>query len=345
MILRHQLQDLPESEDLRHHLDHRLKSNLKMAIAATDPAGMLPPFGDIPRSHHHASWLRRLISGYGRHLLSDPELAEELSYPLGPKALISNHAGLVSFRHYLQKPNWSYLCATLREHRHENGHHDCTSFVYTARGVKWITDPAGSGPHEAGPARQYLLSSRAHNVAIPDAREQTAGLGWIEAQLSLERAHAVRLGTNVHGPSYNYARTILSLDDLDAVAVFDCFESSLRDVSFEAFLHFEENVAVALANAKLAIGFHRKERLRIIPHPIAGQFTGLGLQNGYTARTGALQGHLAGSTGGLRPANTLHYGFAGPRKVCGGVILTTSEEGLRRILDLISTQPVQDLLR
>jgi hypothetical protein len=345
MILKQQLQELPESEEFRHQLGNRLKNNLRIAVAATDPAGMLPPFGDTPHNHRHASWLRRLISEYGRDLLSDPELSGELSYPLGPKALISSYAGLVSFRHYLQKPDWSYFCATIHEQRHENGHNDCTSFVYTARGVRWITDSGGSGPHEAGPARQYLSSSRAHNVAIPDAREQTAGLGWIEANIPLDKAHAVRIRTNVHGPAYRHARTILCLDNLDAVAVFDCFEASQEAVSFEAFLHFEENIAVALATANLSIAFHKKERLRIIPHPVAGQFTGLGIKNGHVGRTGALQGHLSSRTGGLRPANTLHYGFAGSSKVCGGVILTTNESGLRRILDLVSTQPLQELLR
>ncbi|MBM6580040.1 heparinase II/III family protein [Microvirga sp. BT689] len=345
MILRQQLQELPECEEFRHRLGNRLKDNLKIAVAATDPAGMLPPFGDTPHNHHHASWLRRLISEYGRHLLSDPELSRELSYPLGPKALISNPAGLLSFRYYLQKPNWSYFCATIHEQRHENGHSDCTSFVYTARGVRWITDSGGSGPHEAGPARQYLLSSRAHNVAIPDTREQSAGLGWIEASISLDEAHAVRIRTNVHGPTYDHARTVLCLDNLDAVAVFDSFESSQEAVSFEAFLHFEENIAVALATANLAIAFHKKDRLRIIPHPVVGQFTGLGIKNGHVGRAGALQGHLSSRTGGLRPANTLHYGFAGSSKVCGGVILTINEAGLRRILDLVSTQPLQDLLR
>jgi hypothetical protein len=345
MILRQQLQGIPESEELRRQLDSRLPDALKITVAATDPAGNLPPFGDIPHNHHHASWLRRLISEYGRHLLSDPELSGELAYPLGSKALISDHAGLVCFRHYLQKPHWSYLCATVHEQRQENGHNDCTSFVYTARGVRWITDPGGTGPHEAGPARQYLLSSRAHNVAIPDTREQSAGLGWIEASLALENAHAIRLRTNVHGPEYDHARVILCLDNLDAIAVFDRFETSQKSVSFEAFLHFDENIAVALAAANLAIAFHKKERLRIIPHPVAGQFTGLGVQNGHIGRTGSLQGHLSSRSGGLRPANTLHYGFAGSSNVCGGVILTTNEPALRRVLDLVSTQALQDLLR
>jgi hypothetical protein len=71
----------------------------------------------------------------------------------------------------------------------------------------------------------------------------------------------------------------------------------------------------------------------------------LGVQNGHIGRTGSLQGHLSSRSGGLRPANTLHYGFAGSSNVCGGVILTTNEPALRRVLDLVSTQALQDLLR
>jgi hypothetical protein len=244
----------------------------------------------------------------------------------------------------MQKPDWSYLCASTCEQRHENGHYDCTSFTYTARGVKWITDPGGSGGLEAGLARQYLLSSRAHNVAIPDAREQSAGFGWIEAKVTLEKAHAVRLGTNVYGPGYTHARTIICLDDLNAVAVFDRFDTSQESVGFEANLHFDENIAVALANPKLAIGFHKRDRLRIIPHPVIGQFTGLSLCSGRSSRAGSLQGYLAGGPGGLRPANVLNYGFSGGSNVCGGVVLTTGEESLRKILKIIASQKVRELL-
>ena len=116
----------------------------------------------------------------------------------------SKAGGVVAFRHYDRKPNWGYLCASFNEQRHENGHFDCTSFVYTAGGVRWITDPGGSNLQDAGSARQYLLSSRAHNVAIPDGREQSAGSGWIDANISLKNGWAVRIGTNVYGPLYNH---------------------------------------------------------------------------------------------------------------------------------------------
>ncbi|WP_052003529.1 heparinase II/III family protein [Microvirga sp. BSC39] len=345
MILAQHLKDQPEAEDLRQLLDNRLKDSLKALVAATDPAGMLAPFGDTPSKLHHASWLRRLISGYGRHLLSDQALAEELAYPLGPRLHTSDHSGLITFRNYVQRPDWSYLCASISEQRHDNGHHDCTSFVYSARGVRWITDSGGSGVMEAGPVRQYLLSSRAHNVAMPDSREQTSGLGWVEATVSLEKAHAVRVGTNVHGPCYDHSRIFVCLDDMNAVAVFDRFRSSRSTTNVDANLHFEDNIAVALANSKLAIAFHKRDRLRIIPHPVAGQFTGFTVQNGRAGRAGSMQGYLSDGTGGLKSSNVLNYGFTGTSEVCGGVVLAVTEDGLKRLMGLIASQRVQDLLR
>ncbi|MGF9761973.1 heparinase II/III family protein [Microvirga sp. 0TCS3.31] len=344
MILAHNLKDQGEAKELRHLLDARLKDNLKAVVAVTDPAGMLAPFGDTPRNVHHASWLRRLISGYGRHLLSDRALAEELAYPLGSRLHTSKHTGLIAFRNYVQKPGWSYLCASINEQRHDNGHYDCTSFVYSARGVRWITDPGGSGVMEAGPVRQFLLSSRAHNVAIPNSREQTAGFGWIEAILPLEKAYAVQVGTNVHGPCYKHSRIFVCLDDMSAIAILDRFRSSQSTMGFEARLHFEDSIAVALANSRLAIAFHKRDRLRIIPHSVGGQFTGFNLQNGHSGRAGSMQGYLSDEEGGLKPANVLTYGFAGAPEVCGGAVLAMTEEGLRRLMNTIASQQVQNLL-
>lgn len=344
LLLVHSLKDMPEASEFREHLNARLKDSLKIVVGVTDPAGMLPPFGDTLRGYHHASWLRRLISSYGRSLLSDPKLAEELSYPIGPRMFAPEEDGILIFRDYERKPHWSYLCASFGEQRHENGHFDCSSFVYTARGVRWITDPGGSSFHDTGPARQYLTSSRAHNVAIPDGRDQSSGVGWIEARTSLKNANIVHIGTNVYGPNYDHARIIICLDNLDSIAVFDRFGTSGNAISFDGLLHFEENIAVALANSNLAIGFRSKSRLRIIPHTIMGQYSGMEIHNGRNDRPGSLQGFVSHPLGGLQPANVLNYKFSGTGDVCGGVILTINEQGLRRIMDLLMEQKVRKLL-
>ena len=345
LILAHNLEGDADTEEFRAHLLALVNEPLRLTVSITDPAGMLPAIGDMPHGHHYASWLRRLISTYGRSLLADRNLAEELSYPTGTRAIIAERAGIAAFRQYERKPNWATLCTSFNAQRHENGHFDCTSFVYAANGVRWIADPGGSGLHDAGPARQYLLSSRAHNLAIPDGREQTAGTGWVEADHGFSGARLLRIGTNVHGPDYGHARTFLCLDDLSAIAVLDRFQTSRNHASFQGFLHFDESVAVALAQAGLAIGFRGKNRLRIIPHLVAGNFDGMAVENGRSGGPAALQGFVSHPAGGLQPANVLNYLFSGPGTVCGGVILAASEQGLRRIQELLASPEVQNRLR
>lgn len=344
LLLVHDLKDKPEAREFREHLHSRLKVSLTNTVRVTDPAGMLPPFGDVVRGYHHASWLRRLISGYGRSLLSDQNLAEELSYPTGSRTFVSEGDGIATFRIYEHKPYWSYMCTSFGEQRHENGHFDCSSFVYSARGVQWITDPGGSSLYDAGSAHHYLTSSRAHNVAIPQGRKQSSGRGWIEARASLANANIIRIGTNVYGPDYEHVRAFICLDDLEAIAIFDRFESSRASVSFNGHLHFEETVAVALANSNLAIGFRNKSRLRIVPHIVSGQYSGMTIHNGCRKGPVSLQGFVSHPSGGLRPANVLTYKFSGSGNVCGGIILSVSEQGLQRIFDLLVENEVQKLL-
>ncbi|WP_114943960.1 heparinase II/III domain-containing protein [Microvirga calopogonii] len=345
LLLTHSLEDEPEAKDLRERLTARLRTGLKVIVGMTDPGGMLPPLGDTPRGYHHASWLRRLISGYGRSLLADAELAEELSYPTGPRMFASEGDGIVVFRDYERKPHWSYLFASFGEQRRENGHFNCSSFVYTARGTRWITDPGGLSIHDTGSVRHYLTSSRAHNITSPDGRAQSAGQGWIEARTSLKNANIIRIGTNVYGPSYEHARIFLCLDNLSAIAIFDSFRGSSASISIDGHLHFDENVAVALTSSNLAVGFRDKNRLRIVPYAIAGESGGMAVHNGCNDRRGSLQGFVSHAQGGLRPANVLTYKFSGSGDICGGVILTINDQSFRRIMDLLATPEIKEVLR
>ncbi|WP_262299125.1 heparinase II/III-family protein [Microvirga sesbaniae] len=344
LLLVENLRVIPEATEFRDSLEARLTRGLTTIVGITDPAGMLPPVGETPRGYHHASWLRRLISKHGRSLLSDPQLAAELSYPLGPRIFAAEADGVVVFRNYEHKPHWSYLCASFGEQRHENGHFDCSSFVYAARGVQWITDPGGSSHNQPGPTRHYLTSPGAHNIAILEGCNPSSGHGWVKSRATFNDVKVIQLGTNVFGPRFEHTRTIMCLDNLDAVAIFDRFLGSADSLSFEGHFHFAEGIAVALANADLAIGFRDRSRLRMIPHGIAGQYSGMRIQNGCNDHPGSLQGFLSHPSGGLQPANALTYRFSGSGEVCGGMILTNNEQGLRRMLDLLAQQDVRSLL-
>ena len=344
LILTRQLKDETELHGFCNDLTNRLRKALRMLVAATAPSGLLPPFGDAPYGFHHASWLRRLLSDFGTGLLSDPDLATELSYPTGKKIFSSEQAGLIAVRHYERNARWSYFCASLRGRLHEHGHYDCTSFVYSAGGAPWIVDPRGSSFHEAGAARRYLIDSRAHNVALPDGREQLAGLSWIECHDELGGASVFKIGSNVYGSNYEHHRIFITLEHLDAIAVFDRFTTQSRSISFEGLLHFDSNVIVAIANTQMGVAYRRNEKLKVIPCAIEGSFSGMSVENGRNDLPGQIQGFIAHPSGRLQPSNVIRYRFAGQKTVCGGVLLAVSDQAAHSLSSLLETEAVSRLL-
>ncbi|MXQ11649.1 heparinase II/III domain-containing protein [Microvirga makkahensis] len=339
-----QLESEPEALDFCNRLAVRLRRALRTLVAATAPSGLLPPFGDAPYGFHHASWLRRLLSEFGASLLSDSDLAAELSYPTGERIFLSEQAGLISARHYERNARWSYFCASLRSGHHENGHHDCTSFVYSAGGAPWIVDPRGSSFHETGAARQYLIGSRAHNVAHPDEREQLAGLSWIEHYGEAGDARIFKIGSNVYGSSYEHHRFFIALKRLDAIAVLDRFTTRARPVSFEGLLHFDSSVIAAIANTQMGVAYRGDDKLRIIPYTVDGSFSGMSVENGRKDLPGKIQGFVAHPTGRLQPSNVIRYRFTGQKSVCGGVLLATSDQAARILSSLLKMEAVHNLL-
>ena len=344
LILARQLESMPETQEFRADLTERLRRGLRTLVAVTAPSGSLPPFGDAPFGFHHASWLRRLLSGYGTSLLSDSDLATELSYPTGRKSFSSARSGLITARNYERNARWNYFCASLSSRHHEHDHNDCTSFVYATGGAPWIVDPQGSSLHETGAARQYLVSSRAHNVAIPDDQEQLAGQGWIEAHEEPEGANIFKIGSTAHGPSYRHHRVFVILDDLDAIAVFDQFEVQSRSTSFEGLLHFDTDIVAAIANTQLGVAYRNSRKLKVIPYAFKGSFSGMSVENGRSDPPGAIQGFVARPTGRMQPANVLRYRFTGQNNVCGGVLLAATDHAARSLARLLETDIVRKLL-
>lgn len=344
LILARHLEGLPDTKSFRDDLILRLKKSLRTLVAVTSPSGFLPAFGDAPSGYHHAAWLRRLLSGYGKDLLSDAELASELAYPTGHRISCVQREGFIAVRHYERTAQWNYFCTSLSGRQHEHGHFDSTSFIYSANGAAWIVDPRGSELHEGEAARQFLISSRAHNVALPDGREQTAGTGWIEARETFEGASLFQIRTNVHGPEYEHRRIFICLDGLHAIAVFDHFATQDRRVSFEGFLHFDPEIVVALASTQMGVAYRKDRRMRILPQSIKGQFTGLSIDNGRSDRAGTLQGFVARPGGGLQAANVLRYRFSGKGAVCGGVLLAIDQRGAGALSKLLKTAAVRSFI-
>jgi len=344
LLLSHYLESLSEAREFRDDLTHRLRKGLRTLVAVTAPSGSLPPFGDAPHGFHHASWLRRLLSSYGASLLSDHDLATELSYPTGKKVFASAGSGLIAARHYEQNAQWSYFCTSLNGRHHEHGHFDCTSFIFSSGGAPWIVDARGSNLHEVGATRHYLVSSRAHNIAIPNGQEQIAGIGWIETIETFEGANLFHIRSNVHGPDYEHHRVFVSLDNLQAIAVIDHFGAHSKPISFEGLLHFDTDIIAAIANTQIGVAYRKNERLRIIPYTIKGQFSGMGVENGRNDRAATIQGFVSRPAGGLQSANVLRYRFSGQGSVCGGVLLAASDKAARSVSKLLEAENVKKLL-
>lgn len=83
----------------------------------------------------------------------------------------------------------------------------------------------------------------------------------------------------------------------------------------------------------------------MVPHVITGEYNGMAILNGCNDRRGSLQGFVSHTQGGLRPANVLTYTFSGSGDVCGGMILTISDQGFRRIMDLLAAPEVKAMLQ
>ncbi|MGO4574307.1 heparinase II/III domain-containing protein [Microvirga sp. 2TAF3] len=344
LILKAALQKIPEAKELGQSLTSRLKETLLNAISLTDPSGMLPPFGDYPPGCHHSPWIRRLVFEYGQDLIADRQIRAALSYPSGPQIFQPAKAGIIAARHYVHGHEWGYFCAHLAEQPHPYGHFDSTSFSFSANGIGWITDPGGSRLQETQPAHQYLISSRAHNVAIPNGREQTAGVGWLHSTTTLEGASIFEIGSNVHGPDYAHRRIFVILSDLKAIAVFDRFTTGESPVSFEGYLHLGPSVIASIVNPRMIVGSNGLHKIRIVPKSVVGRLNGIELVYGRDDCPATMQGFVSQNPMSLDAAGVVRYLVSGQRIVCGGVIIAMDEVSLRAISDIVVTPVLTKLL-
>ena len=301
-----------------------------------DPGGLLPPFGEGATGLDHAGWIARLSLP-----ASDDLVAARNAAPVEPVAA----ADATVLRYDGPERGWAHFACqhagqSLQEHR------DATSFVFATGGLRWIVEGGGEGT-ETGAARHYLLSPRAHNVAIPDGREPMAGRAWPTARLDLDGGRLLAFATNVHGPDYAHARLFLALDDLDGLAVLDRFErrgaGADRAVSFEGLLHLAAETLVALSGPRRALARQEGGRLDLQPWTVTGQGAGMDVVIGRNDRPGRMQGFVAAGHGGLRAAPVLRYAFTGRGGVCGGMILAADGEAERRLLRLLASDPVRRL--
>ncbi len=159
----------------------RVDAGLAGLAGLLDPGGKLPPFGDAPPAGDEAAWVGRLLAGRAP----------------GPETGGFAHDTLTARAETIGRGAGHFACTFAAPS--PQGHADCTSFILAAEGRRWIVEAGGSESVETGPARHYLVSARAHNVALLDGREPVSGPVWLAGRLRLDGATAHRIETRSTG--------------------------------------------------------------------------------------------------------------------------------------------------
>ncbi|TGE01777.1 heparinase II/III domain-containing protein [Methylobacterium nonmethylotrophicum] len=305
----------------------RTDAALQDLAGLLDPGGRLPPFGEVFSGSDDAGWIARLRGGAGlvaQRKAAAPAAASSILLPDG-----------LSARHESAGRGWAHFACTFAETA-PHGHADCTSYVYAAGATRWIVEAGGSEQAETGAARHYLLSARAHNVAVPDGREPVAGRGLYRGSLPLPGATAHAVETSVHGPGCRHLRVFVLPHDLSGLAVIDRFAAlDGGPLTFEAYAHLAPESLVALEGPRRAQARQGGRRLGLVPFAIAGRVAGLEAVIARSDRPGTLQGFVVGRPGTLEPACTMRYAVSGRGTVCGGLLMAVdgpAEDSLARAL-------------
>ncbi|MBD8907271.1 heparinase II/III domain-containing protein [Methylorubrum zatmanii] len=312
----------------------RVEAALPGLAGLLDPGGRLPAFGDCPAGLDHAGWLARLAFAQGRDLVAEREV---LPLPEG------RSAEMIALRHDGTEAGWGHFALT-HATQSPHGHRDCTSFTFASGSRRWIVEGGGADGVEVGPARHYLLSPRAHNVAFPDGREPAAGSARLTARHALDGAQVFALTTTVHGPDYAHARIFVVLDDVSGMAVIDRFARAGHALSFEGLLHLSPDALVALSGPRRALAQQEGRRLEVFGFAVKGRAAGMEIAVGRDDRAHAMQGFVASGAGGLMPAPMLRYAFSGRNVVCGGLVIAAEAEAERRLTRLLADGEVRRLV-
>jgi hypothetical protein len=331
-VLRPILAARPELAPLAGILDLRLPAAWAGMVGLIEPDGALPPFDDAPDQAGRSGWLERLSAACPWPRRTGPA-ADQGALPAAavrPGALV------------LRRPDdgtgWAAFTTDFSAQLQPQDHRDCTSFTFGTGGLRWITE--GSGPHPG--------AARAHNIALPDGREPTAGAGFVRASLSLGEAAMHCIETSVHGPDYRHIRAFVLLPDLSGIAVFDRFHAGDRPLAVEGFLHLDASVVVGLDTARQVFGLRGDRRLIIVPHVLAGRLDDLTASRTWAGppalarQSGPDAPHRAGREG---PGGAvLRYSFSGVRSAVGGLLIAASTASLNRLRRAVEETAFRDCL-
>ena len=319
----------PDLAPLAEFLDQRLPKACTATLALFEPDGALPPVDDAPGHAGWDRWLERLAAA--SPWLRPADLPRGATAAGRSRPVDAIRRGDLVLRRPDDGTGWAAFTADFSGQAQPQDHRDCTTFTFATGGVRWITEAGGS--HRA---------ARAHNVAVPDGREPTAGIGVVQASVLLGEATAHCIATSVHGPDYRHVRAFVLLADLSGLAVVDRFLTGDRPLSVEGFLHLDAAVVVALDPSRRVIGLRGERRLHIVPHALTGRLDTLTVGRTWAdlpethSLPGAAHEDLANPV--------LRYSFSGERSVVGGLLIAVSPASLNRLMRAVEDPSFQSAL-
>jgi len=216
---------------------------------------------------------------------------------------------------------------------HSHGHHDATAFTWFDAGQPWAVD--SGGPYLYGPSepREYVLSSRAHNLC------QVRGHDQLDGPSTLRSAHFGALGgealveTWVDGAGVRHLRGV-RVADSGVLTVTDWLDRAAEPIEIECFLHLERGTEVSLQSHAATL-----RRGGVVRHvAVAGPQATLEV---VTGETQPWQGWIATADDEILPAPVLVYRVRGVAPVATVILGPDAAEVERLRLEAAAT-PTRD---
>lgn len=240
--------------DIEYELDlDALQSRMARFLGITvQPNGRLAPVGDTRPMElesssawdHEAAfpWLEYYLTEGGSGVLHDTVAV----YPDEGYAVIRDFDdGAVPFRESL----YLFFTAAANDVTGRRGHKhaDDLSFILSYRGYEFVID-AGLYGYERDRHRDYVVSSRAHNVVLIDGQNFSGWDSGIEAFEASSNYTMIRASHRNH-PGFEHTRWIVHLPPTKFLLVDDLRPDlsdppARRDHTFEQLFHFGAAIAV-----------------------------------------------------------------------------------------------------
>ncbi len=324
---------------LAEHLESHLVPAWRGLARLLEPDGTLPLFCAAPAHVDGRAWIARLAASQETCWIADA--AGHVGAAADGTA--DGARGALALRR-TGREGWASFTSDFAAQHDPLDHRDCTAFTFATGAMGWITDAGGSHPQQTRRLGRHLAAGSAHNVVLPDGREQMAGSGFLRPAVRIGAATVHVIDTTVHGPDYRHARAFVLLDDLSGIAVFDTFTAAGRPLFLEGFLHFARAVTVALIDPQRAYGLRDGRRLSIVARMLAGRSGGTSLTSGWNGSPPEVRGSGAGPDEAMQPAAVLRYGMTGRETVCGGLLITPRPESLAELTRITESDPFAALV-